>query len=85
MLTCYGWLLFKATSLTQIISFTKILFGDFGNLALSLPTPPLPAILGIPLLIGYEFLAYQTDNLDFYRRYPTPAGAAFYTALIIIF
>lgn len=84
MLTCYGWLLFKATSLTQIISFTKILFGDFGNLALSLPTPPLPAILGIPLLIGYEFLAYQTDNPDFYRRYPTPARAAFYTALIII-
>jgi len=84
MLTCYGWLLFKATSLTQIISFTKILFGDFGNLALSLPKPPLPAILGIPLLISYEFLAYQTDNPDFYRRYPTPARAAFYTALIII-
>jgi hypothetical protein len=40
--------------------------------------------LGIPLLIGYEFLAYQTDNPDFYRRYSTPARAAFYTALIII-
>jgi D-alanyl-lipoteichoic acid acyltransferase DltB (MBOAT superfamily) len=84
MLTCYGWLLFRATSLEQIITFTKILFVDFGNLTLTLPKPPLPALLGIPLLIGYEIFEYQANNPDFYGRFPTPARGALYAALIII-
>ncbi len=84
IITCYGWLLFRATSLAQIITFTKILFIDFGNLALSMPKPPLPALLGIPLLIAYELFEYQTNNPYFSRRYPTPARAALYAALIII-
>jgi hypothetical protein len=44
----------------------------------------LPALLGIPLLIGYEFFEYQANSSDFYRRFPTPARAALYAALIII-
>lgn len=84
IVTCYGWLLFRSTTLAQVITFTKILFGDFGNLALSIPKPPLPALLGIPLLICYEVVEYQTDNPHFYRRYPTPARGALYAALIII-
>ncbi len=84
IVTCYGWLLFRANSLSQIITFTKILVVDFGNLTLSIPKPPLPALLGIPLLIGYEVFEYQADNPDFLRRYPTPARGALYAALIII-
>ncbi|HEY9708274.1 MAG TPA: MBOAT family O-acyltransferase, partial [Oculatellaceae cyanobacterium] len=84
MLTCYGWLLFRAASLEQIITFTKILFLDLGNLTLTLPKPPLPALLGIPLLIGYEVFEYHANHPDFYRRFPTPARGALYAALIII-
>jgi D-alanyl-lipoteichoic acid acyltransferase DltB (MBOAT superfamily) len=84
VVTCYGWLLFRATSLAQIITFTKILFLDFGNLALSLPKPPLPVLLGIPLLIGYEVVEYLASNPKFKRNYPIPARAALYAALIII-
>jgi hypothetical protein len=84
IVTCYGWLLFRANSLSQIITFTKILIVDFGNLTLSIPKPPLPALLGIPLLICYEVFEYQADNPDFLRRYPTPARAALYAGLIII-
>ena len=84
LLTCYGWLLFRATSLAQITTFTKILFVDFGNLTSTVPKLPLPALLGIPLLIGYEFFEYQANSSDFYRRFPTPARAALYAALIII-
>lgn len=84
ILTCYGWLLFRATSLAQIITFTKILFLDFGNLTLSIPKPPLPALLGIPLLIGYEVVEYLAENSQLKRRFPTPARAALYAALIII-
>lgn len=84
VLTCYGWLLFRATSLAQIITFTKILFLDFGNFALSVPKPPLPVLLGLPLLIGYEVVEYLSANSQSKRRYPIPARAAVYAALIII-
>ncbi|HEY9633366.1 MAG TPA: MBOAT family O-acyltransferase [Coleofasciculaceae cyanobacterium] len=84
VLTCYGWLLFRATSLAQIITFTKILFVDFGNFALSVPKPPLPVLLGLPLLIGYEVVEYLTANSHLKLRYPVPARAAVYAALIII-
>jgi D-alanyl-lipoteichoic acid acyltransferase DltB (MBOAT superfamily) len=83
ILTGYGWLLFRATSLAQIIAFTKILFVDFGNLTLSMPRPTLPALWGIPLLIGYEIVEYQTDNLYLSRSYSAVRGAL-YAALIII-
>jgi D-alanyl-lipoteichoic acid acyltransferase DltB (MBOAT superfamily) len=84
VLTCYGWLLFRATSLAQIITFTKILFLDFGNFALSVPKPPLPVLLGLPLLIGYEVVEYLSANSQSKRHYPIPARAAVYAALIII-
>ncbi|MFB2977105.1 MBOAT family O-acyltransferase [Microseira sp. BLCC-F43] len=84
VLTCYGWLLFRATSLAQIVTLTKILFVDIGNFALTMPKPPLPALLGIPILMGYEFLAYKSQNQDFYLRYPTPARAAIYATMLVI-
>jgi alginate O-acetyltransferase complex protein AlgI len=83
IITCYGWLLFGAISLAQVITFTKILFTDFGNLSLTIPKPPLAVMLGIPLLIGYEFLKYAVkSNLN--RHFPPPVRAAFYATLIFI-
>lgn len=84
VVTCYGWLLFRATSLTQVITFTQILFTDWGNFSLSMPKPPLAAIVGIPLLMGYEISAYLIGNADFRYRFPTPVRAALYAALIFI-
>ncbi|WP_202951048.1 MBOAT family O-acyltransferase [Fortiea contorta] len=84
VLTCYGWLLFRATSLEQIITFTKILFLDVGNLALNVPKPPLSALMGIPVLIGYEILGYIFGKPDFRYRFPIPARAAFYAIVIFI-
>jgi alginate O-acetyltransferase complex protein AlgI len=84
VLTCYGWLLFRATSLEQIITFTKILFWDFGNLALDVPKPPLSASLGIPVLIAYEVLGYIFGKPDFRYRFPIPVRAAFYAVVIFI-
>lgn len=62
ILTCYGWLLFRATSLEQIIQFTQILFTDIGNLSLNLPKPTLPALLELPVLILYEILEYRANS-----------------------
>jgi hypothetical protein len=84
IITCYGWLLFRATSLTQVVTFTKIVFVDFGNFALSMPKPPLAALLGIPILFGYELLQYMALKPDFNRGFSIPARAAFYATLIFI-
>ncbi|MDF5713195.1 MAG: MBOAT family protein [Rhizonema sp. NSF051] len=85
IVTCYGWLLFRADSLTQVMTFTKILFADFGNFALRMPKPPLSAMLGIPLLIGYELLEYfKANRPHFNSRFDIPARAVFYATLIFI-
>lgn len=83
-ITCYGWLLFRATTVSQIVEFTKILFLDLGNFSLSMPKPPLSALLGIPLLIGYEVIEYITGSPDFSGRLPTPVRAGLYATLIFI-
>ncbi|MBW4552589.1 MAG: MBOAT family protein [Aphanocapsa sp. GSE-SYN-MK-11-07L] len=82
-LTCYGWMLFRATSLTQIISFTNVLFTDFGNFAVSMPKPGLSVLLGIPILIGYELLEYLSRKpvLSYVN---IPVRSAFYATLILI-
>ena len=83
-LTSYGWLLFGVTSFERIATLTRILFTDIGHLALSMPMPPLAALLGIPLLIAYEILEYRLGKPQFYLRLPTPARGALYAAFIFI-
>ncbi len=84
ILTLYGWLLFRANSLDQVMIFTKILFGDFGNFALSIPKPTLAGLLGIPILFIYELIEYNTNNKHFYLRYPEIIRGAFYAVITII-
>ena len=83
-LTCYGWLLFRANSLDQIVTFTRILFTDFGNFSLAMPKPTLSALLGLIVLIIYEFAEYQARNVRFYSRYPAIVRGAFYGILALL-
>jgi hypothetical protein len=83
-LTCYGWLLFRANSLDQIVTFTKILFTDFGNFSLSMPKPTFSGLLGLLVLIIYEFAEYQARNVHFYSRYPAILRGAFYGILTLL-
>jgi alginate O-acetyltransferase complex protein AlgI len=87
ILTCYGWLLFRANSLAQIAQFTQLLVTDIGNFSLSMPKPTLPALFGLPLLIGYEFLEFQAKSVHFYYRYSAIFRGVLYaifTLLIIM-
>ena len=79
--TCYGWMLFRANSLEQVITFTKTLFFDLGNWTLIMPKPTFPALLGLPILIGYELIQYHSKNSRFYLYYPAMARGAFYAIL----
>jgi alginate O-acetyltransferase complex protein AlgI len=84
ILTCYGWLLFRATSLPQIVQFTQILFTDIGNLSLSLPKPTLPALLGLPVLVLYEILEYRASSPHFYTRYGAILRGFLYALLTLL-
>ncbi len=83
-LTCYGWLLFRATSLDQIIHFTRLLVTDFGNFTLTMPKLPLATMIGLPLLIGYEALAYRLGELTVFDRVPMLVRAAFFAVMIFV-
>jgi D-alanyl-lipoteichoic acid acyltransferase DltB (MBOAT superfamily) len=83
-ITCYGWLLFRSTSLEQVLNFTHILFTDFGNFKLTMPKLELSASWGMPLLIVYEILAYVSSRPGFKYRFPMPLCAAFYAMLIFV-
>jgi len=86
---CYGWMLFRANSLEQIVTFTKSLVG-FGpsGVASVLPRPVLPALLGIPLLFALHLIEYNGNargtRVDVYRWWPRPLQGALYAAMILI-
>jgi hypothetical protein len=81
---CYGWLLFRAHSLEQVVSFTGILFTDFGNLDYGGGIPRISALLGIPLLAAMELYQYWTDDRRWERRLALPLRAGLIAAMITI-
>ena len=72
-LTCYGWLLFRADSFTQIVDFTSLLFTPSGWGAgwadVSFSRPPLATLLGLCFLIPWEAMTYAKSRDDFYRSW----------------
>jgi alginate O-acetyltransferase complex protein AlgI len=71
LLTLYGWLLFRATSLAQVVSFTETLFTGAGGLAVNAAMPSFSAALGLMLLIVWELAQYRSGGeARFYQRLP---------------
>ena len=62
LFTMYGWLLFRAESMSQIITFTGLIFTDITNFTFSMKIPPFSALMGIPLFIFMEFRGYFHDK-----------------------
>lgn len=60
VLTCYGWLLFRAVSFEQVAAFTHVLFVPTSGLGL--PMPPLSALLGVPTVLIFDAVAYRADS-----------------------
>lgn len=77
-LVCYGWLLFRAQSMQQIISLTGSLVQFNGPLDTTLLKPLL--IFATPL-IGIDFLQYvaKTDNLQRIPWLPSGVKVVFYS------
>ena len=70
--TLYGWLLFRATSLEQVVTFTGLLVTGSGGLDYGAAMPRLSAAIGLPLLIAMELIEYNSGNRYWYRRLRVP-------------
>ena len=81
---CYGWLLFRAHSLAQVVDFSFLLIGDFGDFDYGAQVPRLSALLGMALLLLMEIAQYWTGNPYFHRKLPVPAQGFLIAAMIAI-
>ena len=68
-ITCYGWLLFRASSLDQIVTMTSTVLSGAGFTTLSIPRPPLAAVLGVLLLVPWEVLTFVRGHDSSYRSW----------------
>ena len=84
ILTCYGWMLFRATSLDQIISLTSKLITDIGDVDFGAIRPTTAALLGLPIFIVVEFIEFKMDGGKFYQVLPLPAWTAVYASIIFV-
>jgi D-alanyl-lipoteichoic acid acyltransferase DltB (MBOAT superfamily) len=82
--TCYGWLLFRAKSLDQVVQFTLTLIVDFGNLATSMPLPTFAALVGMPILAAFEIAEYCGGLKQTHARLATVARGAVGAALLFV-
>ena len=79
---CYGWLLFRATSLDQIVDFTGRL--ATGTPGLTMPMPPFAALLGMTALLLWD-LAAERWGPRFYEALPRPVRGGLYGGLAYLF
>jgi D-alanyl-lipoteichoic acid acyltransferase DltB (MBOAT superfamily) len=82
VLTCYGWVLFRAQSLAQIGALTRTLLLDFGNLRLTAPLPPETTLAGLPLLFVLEVTEFRLGGRRIEEALPVPVWTAAYAVMI---
>ena len=85
IITCYGWLIFRAPSLEKVISLSSTLIFDFGNLHFGASRPRFAALLGLPVFMCIELIENTMNKKSFYERLPIPAWTAIYALMIFSF
>ena len=82
---CFGWLLFRARSLTQIVELTGVLFGGpFLPIERKMHMPTATAVLGVAALALWEVAQFRAGTDVFYRRWPVPLRAFALATLLIL-
>lgn len=81
VLTCYGWMLFRARSLAQCVDFTVAQLTDPFTITLGLERPPLATILALPILVLIDGLQYAKVDSCFYRSWGPARRGLLYAAI----
>jgi alginate O-acetyltransferase complex protein AlgI len=81
---CYGWLLFRAKSLDQIVAFTQALTGFGSTVPSIIGKPPLSALIGLSILVALQALDYRAGRLECYRHWPASLQGALYALLVFV-
>ncbi len=84
IVVCYGWLLFRAQSLAQIVHFSSLLIFDFGDPNYGAGIPRLSSILGLSLLLVMEIAQYWTNDARYYRSLILPARGFLIAVMLAI-
>ena len=84
VLTCYGWLLFRAHSFDRIAAFTADLAGFGGTQASIITKPTTSAILGMVVLAGLQFADYRAGRLESFLRWRPALQGLLYAILLFI-
>lgn len=84
ILTCYGWLIFRAESFNQIIIFSNALVTNLSVGEVILPTFTEAILLGILLLVILDGYQYFTCNTRFYEKWPWLFRYLLYSLLIVL-
>ncbi|KJC36467.1 MBOAT family O-acyltransferase [Bradyrhizobium sp. LTSP857] len=82
LFVCYGWLLFRATSLEQIIIFTEKLVGLTPYASSVMMKPPVASIFGLVILLCLQLAEWVDGRRDVFRFWPTPLQGALYAVII---
>jgi D-alanyl-lipoteichoic acid acyltransferase DltB (MBOAT superfamily) len=87
-LTCYGWLIFRATSATQIAALTSSVLTNFAPASVQIQALLVPLVLYVtPLILVHASEAWFDDVL-IVRRFPVGVRYSVYAAtfyLILLF
>ncbi len=83
VITLYGWLLFRAESLSQVVTFTRKIFRLEGIEVSVLGRPTFSAMVGLLILIPYELLEYSTGKT--FQHQPLPNSVrGFFIAILLV-
>jgi alginate O-acetyltransferase complex protein AlgI len=84
-ITALSLLIFRANSVHQIGDFLHLLLWNGSEPdRLDISTPPLSALIGIPLFLVFDFLAFHHSSDLFYRKWPAAARGALVAILFIL-
>ena len=84
ILTCLGWILFRAHSLGQALDILRVLLKDIGNMKLGVEMPTYTALLGFPVFIILELLGNNSRGKRLDEILSLPVWTAAYAAMIFL-
>ena len=84
VLVCYGWLLFRVTSLEQAWEYTRTLFTGPYPASTAMKMPPISAIAGVLLLALHDYFAHRSGHATFYRALAPWKAAALNASILVV-